>query len=468
MKDYKFKTIIEPFKIKVVEPIKMTTREERRKYLAEAGLNLFLVKSENVLIDLLTDSGTTAMSSDQWAGIMRGDESYAGAPSFYRLEKTIQELTGFSEVIPTHQGRASERIMFTALCEKGKKVVSNMLFDTTRANAEAAGLVTLDIPCAEFYHTMKPAPFKGNIDLDRLEDELKQNAKGVAMVVMTITNNSGGGQPVSMQNLKAVRDLCKKYGVVYTIDGCRFAENARFIKTREAGYENKSSREIAMEIFRLADITSISAKKDGMTNIGGLLAMNNKEWAQSCKNNLILTEGFITYGGLAGRDLEAMAIGFNESVDDEYLKYRLQSVNYVGQHLLELGYAIVNPPGGHAIYLDAKTILPHIREEQYPAQALTSALYEFAGIRGVEIGSVMFGRDSGDAGTGASANTKEIPHTQELVRLAIPRRVYTQAHMDYLLEAMSVFKGEISNIRGVRFTYKPKVLRHFTARFEWC
>lgn len=459
----KFKTIIEPFRIKTVESIKLTTREERARYLREAGLNVFLLKAEHVLIDLLTDSGTTAMSVDQWAGIMRGDESYAGATSFYRFEESIRELTGFKEIIPTHQGRAAERILFQSLGKPGNRVISNMLFDTTRANAEAAGLITVDLPCKEYYETMKPAPFKGNIDLERLETVLKTHAEQVSMVVMTITNNSGGGQPVSMANLRAVAELCHKYNIIYVIDACRFAENARFIKMRESGYQNKSSKEISKEIFSLPDAITVSAKKDGMTNIGGFLAMHNSKWAQQCHNNLILTEGFITYGGLAGRDLEAIAVGIKESIDDDYLSYRLQSVNYVGQGLLEQGWSIVNPPGGHAIYLDAKAMLPHIPQSQYPAQVLVSALYEFSGIRGVEIGSVMFGREKEESGS-----ISEIPHSQELVRLAIPRRVYTQSHMDYLLEAMQEFKKTLPTLHGVRFTYKPKVLRHFTARFEWC
>ncbi|MBF0312228.1 MAG: tryptophanase [Oligoflexia bacterium] len=457
-----FKTIIEPFRIKVVEPIKMTTREDRVRFLREAGLNVFLLKSEDVLIDLLTDSGTTAMSAEQWSAMMRGDESYAGAPSYYRFHESIYKLTGFKEIIPTHQGRAAERILFQSVCKPGQVVISNMFFDTTRANAETSGLVTVDIPCKEYYSPMVPAPFKGNIDLEKLEELLRLRAHlgEIGLVLMTITNNSGGGQPVSMGNLRAAGDLCRRYKVNYVIDACRFAENAKFIKLREQGYAGKSSRDIAKEIFSLCDAISVSAKKDGMGNIGGFLAMHNQEWAQACRNNLILTEGFVTYGGLAGRDLEAIAVGINEAVDDDYLTYRLQCVNYVGQGLLAQGWSIVNPPGGHAIYLDAKAMLPHISVDKYPAQVLTSALYEFAGIRGVEIGSVMLGREMSDG--------HEQPHSQELVRLAIPRRVYTQAHMDYLLEATAEFKKTLPQLRGVRFTYKPKVLRHFTARFEWC
>ena len=454
-----FKTIIEPFRIKTVEPIKMTTREERTRLIREAGLNPFLIKSEDVLIDLLTDSGTTAMSTEQWAAIMRGDESYAGSPSFLRFEKALQDVTGMREIIPTHQGRASERILFLALCKPGQHVISNMLFDTTRANAEAAGCKVFDLPCKELAKPMTPAPFKGNIDLEKLEQHLKAFAPQVGIVMMTITNNSGGGQPASLENMRAAREMCTKYKVPFGIDGCRFAENSWFIKERESGYANKTPIEIAQEIFKLADIISVSAKKDGMANIGGFLAMNNLEWAQACRNNLILTEGFPTYGGLAGRDLDAIAVGIYEALEPDYLKYRIRSTAYVGEALLRADIPIVNPPGGHAIYIDAASLLKHIPVSQYPGQAFVAGIYEFAGVRCCEIGSVMFGREQADG--------SEQPHSLELVRLAIPRRVYTQSHMDYLVEALLEFKKEALKLKGVKFTYKPKVLRHFTARFDW-
>lgn len=455
-----FKTIIEPFRIKSVEPIKMTTRENRVKILNEAGLNTFLVDSENVLIDLLTDSGTTAMSTEQWAGVMRGDESYAGSPSFIRFEKAIKDVTGHSEVIPTHQGRASERILFSTLTKPGQYVISNMLFDTTKANCMASGCKPIDIPCVELSDTSEPAPFKGNINLVELEKLLQEHATKVGCVVMTITNNSGGGQPASFENISTAAKLAKKYNVPFVIDGCRFAENAWFIKLREPGFETKTPIEIARSIFALADVISVSAKKDGMGNIGGFLTMNDKALAQECRNNLILTEGFPTYGGLSGRDLEAIAVGIYEALDPDYLKYRIQSMKYLGEGLLKAGVPIVNPPGGHAIYLDAKKLCSHIPVSQFPGQALVAKLYEYAGIRGVEIGSVMFGHENEEG--------QEIPHRQELVRLALPRRVYTQSHVDYVLEALTSFKQEeASKLRGVKFTYKPKVLRHFTARFEW-
>jgi len=456
----KFHTIIEPFRIKTVEPILQTTMEQRRAKLKEAGLNPFLISSKYVLIDLLTDSGTSAMSTEQWAAIMRGDESYAGSPSYDRFEAAIKEVTGCREVIPTHQGRAGERIIFTTLTKPGQIVVSNMLFDTTRANAEAVGCETRDIPCIEFKNPMEPAPFKGNIDLVKLEQMLKAEGDKVAMVVMTITNNSGGGQPASLENIKAAAEITKRHGRIFVIDGCRFAENAWFIKLREKGQAHRTPKEISREVFELADVISVSAKKDAFANIGGFLAMNNAEWALDCRNNLILTEGFPTYGGLAGRDLDAIAVGLVEILDEEYLRYRIRSTEYVGEALIKAGVPIVNPPGGHAIYVDAAAFLPHIPRDKYPGQALVAGLYEFAGIRGVEIGSVMFGRE--DPKTGA-----EIPHLQELVRFAIPRRMYTQSHMDYVVEAFLAFKEQASKLKGVKFTYKPRVLRHFTARFDW-
>lgn len=459
MADRTFNTIIEPFRIKSVEPLKHTTRTERSAFLKAAGLNPFLVASENVLIDLLTDSGTSAMSTEQWAAIMRGDESYAGSPSFVRFEAAVRDATGLKEIIPTHQGRAAERILFTTLTKPGQVVVSNMLFDTTRANAEAVGCRTVDLPCRELSRPLEPAPFKGNIDLERLEQTLAAEKDAVAMVVMTITNNSGGGQPASLENIKAAAAITKKHGRIFVIDGCRFAENAWFIKLREKGQAHRTPREIALDAFSVADIVSVSAKKDALANIGGFLAMNNPAWAQDCRNNLILTEGFPTYGGLAGRDLDAIAVGLKEVLEEDYLRYRIRSTEYVGNALLRGGIPIVSPPGGHAIYVDAATFLPHIPRSAYPGQSLVAAIYEFAGIRGVEIGSVMFGRENADG--------SEVPHLQELVRFAIPRRVYTQSHMDYVVEAFLAFKEEAAKVRGVKFTYKPKVLRHFTARFDW-
>lgn len=456
-----FKTIIEPFRIKTVEPLKLTTRQERAALIDKAGLNTFLLKSEDVIIDLLTDSGTTAMSTEQWAGIMRGDESYAGSPSYFRFEKSLQEVTGHPEIIPTHQGRASERILFSTLVKPGQYILSNMLFDTTRANAEAAGCITFDFPCEELNEPMKPAPFKGNIDLNRLEDCLARQGDKVGAVVLTITNNSGGGQPASMENIRQAAHLAHRFKVPFVIDGCRFAENSWFIKMREKGYADKSPLEIAKEIFSYADIISVSAKKDGMGNIGGFLTMKRADWAQSCRNALILSEGFPTYGGLAGRDLDAIAVGIWEALGEDYLRYRIRSVEYVGERLIQAEIPIVNPPGGHAIYIDAAAFLPQIPRAHFPGQALSCALYEFAGIRGTEIGSVMFGRVDPVSG-------QEIPHRQELVRLAIPRRVYTQSHMDYVVEALVAFKKEIApKLKGVEFTYKPTVLRHFTARFKW-
>ncbi|HVJ65772.1 MAG TPA: tryptophanase [Bdellovibrionota bacterium] len=455
-----FSTIIEPFRIKSVEPIKMTSAEDRRRYLNEAGLNPFLIDSANVLIDLLTDSGTTAMSTEQWAGVMRGDESYAGSPSYLRFEKALRDVTGHREIIPTHQGRAAERILFATLTKPGQTVISNMLFDTTKANCMASGCTPLDLPCPELANTSEAAPFKGNIDLGKLEARLAENASDVGCVVLTITNNSGGGQPASFSNIEGAAKLCKQYKVPFVVDGCRFAENAWFIKQREPGFENVSPIDIARKVFALADVISVSAKKDGMGNIGGFLTMNDPELAQACRNNLILTEGFPTYGGLSGRDLDTIAVGIYEALEPDYLKYRIQSIKYLGEGLLRAGVPIVNPPGGHAIYIDAKRLCPHLSPGEFPGQALVAKLYEYAGIRGVEIGSVMFGSED--------AEGKEIPHRQELVRLAVPRRVYTQSHIDYVLEALSSFKqNEAAKLRGVKFTYKPRVLRHFTARFEW-
>ncbi|MBP7845171.1 MAG: tryptophanase [Proteobacteria bacterium] len=455
-----FKTIIEPFRIKVTEAITLTTKSERKKYLEEAGLNTFLIPSDRVLIDLLTDSGTGAMSSAQWAAMMMGDESYAGSPSFYRFEKSVRDITTHSEIIPTHQGRASERILFETLGKAGHWVVSNMLFDTTRANAENVGCKVQDFPCEELFEPQKSFPFKGNMNVKKLNEFLQNHSKETTCVVMTVTNNSGGGQPASLANIKEVAAICQRHQVTFVIDACRFAENAYFIKLREESEKNKTPLQIAQSFLSLADIITVSAKKDGMANIGGILTTKNKDLAQQFRNRLILSEGFPTYGGLAGRDLDAIAVGLWEALDESYLKYRLRTAEYMGERLTELGIPIVQPPGGHAIYIDAKRLLPHIPQSQYPGQAFVASYYEFAGIRSVEIGSVMFGKENPNGGA-------ETPHIQELVRLAFPRRTYTQAHFDYIVETLEAYKNEIPKIRGVKFTYKPKVLRHFTARFEW-
>jgi len=450
-----FKTIIEPFRIKTVEPIRHTTRAEREAALVEAGYNLFLVKAEDVLIDLLTDSGTGAMSSGQWAGMMLGDESYAGARSFYRFESAVREITNLKHVIPTHQGRAAERILFGSLLKPGDIVPNNTHFDTTRANVEYRKAVALDLLIPAGTHPEQLHPFKGNIDLAALERTLQENRDHVPLVMITVTNNSGGGQPVSMANIRAAGELCHRYGVPLFLDACRFAENAWFIKLREPGYADKTPLEIAQEMFSYVDGCTMSAKKDGLANIGGFLALNDDDLAQRCKNMLILTEGFPTYGGLAGYDLEAIAIGLHEVLDEDYLRYRIRSVAYLGEILTREGIPIVQPPGGHAIYLDAKSMLPHIPQSEYPAWALSLVLYLEGGIRSVEIGSVMFGHQP---------DGSEKPAAMELVRLAFPRRVYTQSHVDYLAEVLIHVNGHRERIRGVCLVEAPPVLRHFTAR----
>lgn len=452
-----FETIIEPFRIKAVEPIRMTTREQRQEALEKAGYNLFLLPAEDVLIDLLTDSGTGAMSSAQWAGMMRGDESYAGARSFYEFKKAVQLITGLEHVIPTHQGRAAERILFGSLLRPGDIVPNNTHFDTTRANVEYRGATALDIPIAE---GRKPAlihPFKGNIDLESLQRLLDENRDQIPLVMITVTNNSGGGQPVSMANIRAASELCHRYDVPFFLDACRFAENAWFIKLREDGFEDKTPLEIAKEMFSYADGCTMSAKKDGLANIGGFLALNDGELAQRCKTNLILTEGFPTYGGLAGYDLEAIAVGLMEVVEEDYLRYRIRSVAYLGEKLTRAGIPIVQPPGGHAIYVDALSMLPHIPQNEYPAWALSLALYVEGGIRSVEIGSVMFG---------LQPDGSEKPASMELVRLAFPRRVYTQSHVDYLAEVLLYVNYVKDRIRGVRIIDALPVLRHFSARLQ--
>lgn len=454
----KFKTIIEPFRIKVVEPIKKTSRAERLKLLREAHYNLFLLKSDDVMIDLLTDSGTNAMSAEQWAGIMRGDESYAGSPSFLRFEKAIQQITGHKVVIPTHQGRASERIIIQSLCKPGQLVISNTLFDTTRANAEGAGCDVLDLPCVESKDTQSPFDFKGNMNLALFESKLKEQGSNVGLVVMTLTNNSGGGQPADPENVGAVARLCKAHGIPFMIDGCRFAENAYLIKKRSPDSQKLSTHEIARRLFELADVISVSAKKDGIANIGGFICTKNEQWAEKMRNNLILTEGFPTYGGLSGRDLEAIAIGLNEALDEDYLGYRTRCIEYMCEGLRKLGVAVVEPPGGHAIYVDARKFLDHIDPSQLPGQALAATLYELGGIRSCEIGSVMFGK--------MIEGTLK-PHTFDLVRLAIPRRVYTQSHFDFVIEVFQRVVERKREIRGMQFTQRPQVLPHFTSHFDW-
>ncbi len=452
-----FKTIIEPFRIKTVEPIRRTTRADRLEAIKRAGYNPFLLKADDVLIDLLTDSGTGAMSSQQWAGMMLGDESYAGARSFYRFQDAVKEITGFKHILPTHQGRAAERILFGSALKPGDIVPNNTHFDTTRANIEYRQAIALDIPIPEARHPEQHHPFKGNMDLEKLEQVLKENPGKVPMVMITVTNNSGGGQPVSMANIRGASEIAHRYGVPFFIDACRFAENAWFIKMREEGYAEKTPLEIAQEMFSYADGATMSAKKDGMANIGGFLAMNDDELAQKCRNMEILGEGFPTYGGLAGYDLEAIAVGLHEALNEDYLRYRIRSIEYLGDRMREAGIPFIEPTGGHAVYIDARKLLPQIPWNEYPAWALSLVLYIEGGIRSVEIGSVMFGRQP---------DGSEQPAAMELVRLAFPRRVYTQSHVDYLAEVLDYVKEIAPRIRGVRIVEEPPVLRHFTARFE--
>ena len=454
------KTIIEPFKIKSVEPIKFTTKEEREKILVEAGYNPFMIKSEDIIIDLLTDSGTSAMSALQWAGIMQGDESYAGSKSFFRFEKVVKEITGKKFIIPTHQGRAAEKILFSILGGPGKYFPNNTHFDTTRANIEFTGAVAEDFLTELGKHPEIPGDFKGNMDVEALEKFIvEKGAENIPLVMITVTNNSGGGQPVSMQNIKDVRAVCDKYGIPLFLDACRFAENAYFIKLREKGYGDKSVKEIAQEMFSYADGATMSAKKDALVNIGGFLAMNDEQLAMNARNILIVTEGFPTYGGLAGRDLEAIAQGLEEVLDENYLRYRIKSTEYLGNKIREAGIPILEPPGGHAIYIDAKRFAPHIPPHQYPGQSIVCELYLEGGVRSVEIGSVMFGKY--DKATG-----KLISPPMELVRLAIPRRVYTQSHIDYLAEVIIEVYKKRDSLKGYKIVYEAPMLRHFTAKFE--
>ncbi len=452
-------SIIEPFRIKSVEPIRMTSPEERFRLLEAAELNVFKLHADHVLLDFLTDSGTGAMSARQWAAIMEGDESYAGSPSFFRLEAVVRELTGYRHVIPTHQGRAAEHILFSVAARPGDLVPSNTHFDTTRANLEYAGAEPVDLVIPEGLEPRKLHPFKGNIDLSRVEALLQEKSHRVPFGMITITNNSGGGQPVSLENVRAYAALLHRFGKPLILDACRFAENAMFIKQREPGQGGREVREIARELFRLADGCTMSAKKDGLVNIGGFLALNDESWVEQAKNLLILTEGFPTYGGLAGRDLAALAVGLEEVTDEAYLRYRLRTAEYLAQKLKAGGVATVEPAGGHAVYLDAKDFLPHLKPEDYPAWSLCNALYLSAGIRGVEIGSVMFGKRLPD-GT-------ETYHPMELVRLAFPRRVYTQSHFDYAAEAICELKASAEKVRGVRIARQSRTLRHFTAQMRW-
>jgi tryptophanase len=454
----RWRTIIEPFRIKSVEPVRMTTVTEREEYLRAAGYNLFNLHAADVIIDLLTDSGTGAMSAEQWAGIQRGDESYAGSPSWFRFLDAVRELFPFRHVIPTHQGRAAEKILFSVIAGPGKVVPSNTHFDTTRANVEFTGADAVDLVIAEGRSPSVIHPFKGNMDIDALEALIgERGAESVPVVFVTVTNNSGGGQPVSMANLREVRAVCDRFGVPLFLDACRFAENAWFIKQREDGYGERAVPEIVLEMASLADGMTMSGKKDALANIGGWLAMNDDRWAEQCRNMLILTEGFPTYGGLAGRDLEAMAAGLREVVRDDYLRYRVRSTAYLGEALVEAGVPCVQPIGGHAVYVDAAALLPHIPPLAYPGQALACALYREGGIRGCEIGTVMFGQHP---------DGTETPAPMELVRLAMPRRVYTQSHVDYVIEVIRWVAERASELRGMRIVEQPSALRHFTARFE--
>jgi len=452
-----FRTIIEPFRIHSVAPLRMTTETQRRDAVAAAGYNLFGLKSDDVMIDLLTDSGTGAMSRDQWAAIQHGDESYAGSPSFEIFKDAVQDLFPFKHVIPTHQGRAAEKIIFTALGGAGRVIPNNTHFDTTRANIEYSGAEAVDLVIAEGRDPASQHPFKGNMDIAALDAFLSARKGSVPAVFITITNNSGGGQPVSLANLRETSALCKRHGVPLFLDACRFAENAWFIREREAGQQDRKVADIVREMASLADGMTMSAKKDPMGNIGGWLALNDDALAETCRNLLILTEGFPTYGGLAGRDLEALAQGLKEVVDHDYLRYRIRSTAYLGEALLQSGVPVMQPIGGHAVYLDARALLPHIDPLQYPGQALAVALYEAGGVRGCEIGTVMFGRQ---------ADGSEKPAAMDLVRLAIPRRSYTQSHIDYVIEVCQHVAGKAKALRGLRITQEPKQLRHFTARFE--
>lgn len=450
------RSIIEPFKIKVVEPLPLRTVAEREQILADAGYNLFAVHAADVTFDFLTDSGTSAMSAAQWGAMMVAEESYAGSRSFYRFEEVVQRITGYRHVIPTHQGRAAEHLLFSLHCQPGQLVPSNNHFDTTRANLEQLGVEAIDLVCAEGKDPTLDHPFKGNVDVPRLEAFLREHRGRVPFVMTTITNNTGGGQPVSLANLRAVSAVCRREGIPFLLDACRFAENAWMIKVREPGQGERSPREIAREVFELADGCIVSAKKDGLVNIGGFIALRDGAWIPDLRSRLILTEGFPTYGGLAARDLEALAVGLDEVLDEGYLAYRAGVTRYLVDHLASLGVPTMRPPGGHAVYLDARALLPHIRPHEFPAQALAIELYRAEGIRSCEVGSVMFGK---------RPDGSFQPAAMELVRLAIPRRVYTQAHMDYVLEGIALIAERRASMRGVAIVSEPPFLRHFTARF---
>lgn len=451
------KTIIEPFKIKMVEQLRFTTREEREHLLRAAHYNPFLLHADDVLIDLLTDSGTTAMSAKQWSALMDGDEAYAGSRSYYKFEDAVRDITGFKHIIPTHQGRAAEKILFSILGEPGKIIPNNTHFDTTRANIESSGAEARDLPNAGGLIPELEADFKGNMDVDALEALLSNERERTPLVMLTVTNNTGGGQPVSMENIRTVSEIAHAHGIPFFLDACRFAENAMFIKLREPGYESVPVKKIAQEMFSYADGCTMSAKKDGLVNTGGWIAMNDDALAMKARNVLIITEGFTTYGGLARRDLEAIARGLVEVMDESYLAYRLRSIQYLGESLERNGVPIMRPTGGHAVYLDAKRFAPHLQPEDYPGQSIVCALYLHAGIRSVEIGSVMFGK--------YDEQGKLIPSAMELVRLAIPRRVYTQSHIDFVSEAVSEVFAERDSLPAFRIAWEAPVLRHFTAHF---
>jgi tyrosine phenol-lyase len=454
------KTIIEPFRIKSVEPIKMTTVEEREHLIRKANYNVFALKSEDVIIDLLTDSGTSAMSTKQWAALMLGDESYAGSPSFYHFEQAVRELMPFKHIIPTHQGRAAEHILSSIVAGgsgKGKIVPNNTHFDTTRANFENAGITALDLVIEEGLDPACEHPFKGNMDLQRLEQLLETEADNIPMVEITITNNAGGGQPVSMENIRETKALCDKYGKPLYIDSARFAENAYFIKLREAGYENTSIPDIVREMYSYADGMTMSGKKDTFANMGGWLALNDDDWAEQARTHLIMTEGFPTYGGMSGRDMECLAAGLKEIVQEDYLHYRIRSIEYINEKLDAMGVPVMKPAGGHAVFIDAGKMLPHIPPLQYPGQALAVALYITGGIRAAEIGTFMFGRQ---------ADGSELPAAMDLVRLAMPRRVYTQSQGDYIVECLELIHAQREEITGLKICWEPPSLRHFTARLQ--
>ncbi len=452
------RTIIEPFRIKSVEPIRLSTEAERVAALRAAHFNPFLLDSDQVLIDLLTDSGTSAMSVDQWAGVMVGDEAYAGSRSWKRMERAVHELTGMPFVLPTHQGRAAERIIYGHLGGPGKVFVSNTHFDTTRANIEYSGATAIDVPITEGRDPRAEHPFKGNMDVAALERLLRQHEDRVGAVILTVTNNTGGGQPVSMANATAVSSLCRARGVPFLLDSCRIAENAWFIKDREPGYAGFTCREIAQAMFALADGTVMSAKKDAFANMGGFLALRDEATAAACTDLLIITEGFSTYGGLSGRDMEAIATGLVEIFDEHYLEYRIRSTTFLGDRLHALGVPLMRPIGGHAVYVDAKALYPQVSVTDYPGQALVCELYQLAGIRCVEIGSVMFGTYGADGAL--------VPAAMELVRLAIPRRVYTQSHIEYVAETFEEVLRRREAVRGYRIVREPRFLRHFSAHFE--